>query len=54
MRYGVDFFGKPRYVEDTYRDDTLREISEITGGKFYYINEVEDVNAMIDEIFGSD
>ncbi len=54
VRFGKDFFGNPRFIEDTYRDDTLKEISRITGGKFFYINEVSNVNEMIDEIFGSD
>ena len=35
------------------RDETLKEISRITGGKFFYLNDVRDVNAMIDEIFNS-
>ncbi len=35
--YGTDFFGNTRYIEDTFDDASLKEIAELSGGKYYYL-----------------
>lgn len=35
VRYGVDFFGRPRYINQTFDDEALRKIAEVNGGVYY-------------------
>ena len=35
--YGTDIFGNNRYIEDTFDDASLKEIAELSGGKYYYL-----------------
>ena len=49
--FGKDFFGRPRYVENTLDETTLREIAEIGEGEFYRVSDnqaLEQVFALID------
>lgn len=50
--FGKDFFGRPRYVENTLDESTLREIANIGEGQFYRVSDnqaLEQVFAMIDQ-----
>ncbi len=50
--FGKDFFGRPRYVENTLDESTLREIAKIGEGQFYRVSDnqaLEQVFAVIDQ-----
>ena len=49
--FGKDFFGRPRYVENTLDETSLREIASIGEGEFYRVSDnqaLEQVFALID------
>jgi Ca-activated chloride channel family protein len=49
---GKDFFGRPRMVENTMDETTLREIAKIGGGEFYRVSDnkaLENVFTLIDK-----
>jgi Ca-activated chloride channel family protein len=51
--FGQDFFGNPRYVENTLDETTLREIAKIGQGNFYRVSNkkaLEQVFAEIDQL----
>jgi len=50
--FGKDFFGRPRYVENTLDETTLREIARIGEGEFYRVSDnraLENVFQLIDQ-----
>jgi len=50
--FGKDFFGQPKYIENTLDETTLRRIAEIGEGQFYRVSDnaaLEQVFATIDE-----
>jgi Ca-activated chloride channel homolog len=50
--YGKDFFGRPRFVENTLDETTLRKIAEIGKGRFYRVSNekaLEEVFHLIDQ-----
>jgi len=50
--FGKDFFGRPRYVENTLDETTLREIATIGEGEFYRVSDnqaLQDVFVLIDQ-----
>lgn len=50
--FGKDFFGRPRYVENTLDETTLREIASIGEGEFYRVSDNQallDVFKLIDQ-----
>ncbi len=50
--FGKDFFGRPRYVENTLDETTLREIASIGEGEFYRVSDnraLENVFQLIDQ-----
>ncbi|MFY0627245.1 MAG: VWA domain-containing protein [Reichenbachiella sp.] len=50
--FGKDFFGRPRYVENTLDETTLREIAKIGHGQFYRVSDnkaLENVFELIDK-----
>ncbi|MEO1255343.1 MAG: VWA domain-containing protein [Bacteroidota bacterium] len=48
--FGTDFFGRPRMVENTFDETTLREIAKIGNGKFYRVSDKEALIQVFDEI----
>ncbi|NQZ77221.1 MAG: VWA domain-containing protein [Ekhidna sp.] len=48
--FGTDFFGRPRMVENTFDETTLREIAKIGNGKFYRVSDKEALVQVFDEI----
>ncbi|MDH5610670.1 MAG: VWA domain-containing protein [Cyclobacteriaceae bacterium] len=48
--FGQDFFGRPRYVENTLDETNLREISKIGSGKFYRVSDRQALEAVFSEI----
>lgn len=51
--FGKDFFGRPRYVENTLDETNLREIAKIGNGNFYRVSNkraLEEVFAQIDSL----
>lgn len=48
--YGVDFFGKTKYVENNLDETTLREIAAIGGGKFYRASNNQALTQVFEEI----
>lgn len=48
--FGTDFFGNPRYVENTLDETTLRNIAEIGSGKFYRVSDKEALETVFSEI----
>lgn len=50
--FGKDFFGQPKYIENTLDETTLREIAKIGEGEFFRVSDnaaLEQVFALIDE-----
>ena len=48
--FKTDFFGNPRYVENTLDETNLREIAKIGKGKFYRVSDKEALEAVFGEI----
>ena len=48
--YGQDFFGRPRYVENTLDETTLREIAKIGNGNFYRVSNKQALEQVFSEI----
>ncbi|MEQ9404467.1 MAG: VWA domain-containing protein [Cyclobacteriaceae bacterium] len=48
--YGTDFFGRTRYVENTFDETTLKEIAEIGSGNYYRVSDKEALVQVFDEI----
>ncbi len=48
--YGTDFFGRTRYVENTFDETTLREIAKIGGGKYYRVSDKQALIQVFNEI----
>jgi Ca-activated chloride channel homolog len=48
--FGTDFFGRPRYVENTLDESTLREIARIGEGNFYRVSDNDALDNVFDEI----
>ncbi|MEQ9467102.1 MAG: VWA domain-containing protein [Ekhidna sp.] len=48
--FGTDFFGRPRMVENTFDETTLREIAQIGNGKFYRVSDKEALIQVFNEI----
>lgn len=48
--YGTDFFGRTRYVENTFDETTLKEIANIGSGKYYRVSDKQALVQVFDEI----
>ena len=48
--FGQDFFGRPRYVENTLNETNLREIAKIGNGKFYRVSDKAALKAVFNQI----
>lgn len=48
--FGNDFFGRPRYVENTLDESTLREIAKIGKGNFYRASDKQALEAVFSRI----
>lgn len=48
--YGTDFFGRTRYVENTFDETALKEIAGIGNGKYYRVSDREALVQVFDEI----
>ncbi|MEM9340509.1 MAG: VWA domain-containing protein [Bacteroidota bacterium] len=48
--YGTDFFGRTRYVENTFSETTLKEIAEIGGGNYYRVSDKQALIQVFKEI----
>ncbi|MEQ8583248.1 MAG: VWA domain-containing protein [Marinoscillum sp.] len=48
--FGTDFFGRPRYVENTLDETNLREIAKIGRGNFYRVSDKEALEQVFGEI----
>ncbi len=48
--FGTDFFGRPRFVENTLDETNLREIAKIGNGKFYRVSDKEALKQVFNEI----
>lgn len=48
--FGTDFFGRPRMIENTFDESTLREIARIGNGQFYRVSDQEALVQVFDEI----
>ncbi len=48
--YGTDFFGRTRYVENTFDETTLKEIAEIGKGNYYRVSDKQALIQVFDEI----
>lgn len=48
--FGQDFFGRPRYVENTLNETNLREIAKIGNGKFYRVSDKAALEAVFNQI----
>lgn len=48
--YGKDFFGRPRFVENTLNETTLREIAKIGEGNFYRVSNKSALEQVFSEI----
>ena len=48
--FGKDFFGRPRMIDNTFDETTLREIAKIGNGKFYRVSDNSALVQVFDEI----
>lgn len=48
--YGTDFFGRTRYVENTFDETTLKEIAQIGGGNYYRVSDKQALIQVFNEI----
>ena len=48
--FGQDFFGQPRYVENTLDETNLREIAKIGNGNFYRVSDKQALETVFAEI----
>lgn len=48
--FGQDFFGRPRYVENTLDETTLRQIAKIGEGNFYRVSNKQALQEVFSEI----
>lgn len=48
--YGTDFFGRTRYVENTFDETTLREIAKIGEGNYYRVSDKQALIQVFEEI----
>ena len=48
--FGKDYFGRPRYVENSLDEKNLRDIAKITDGKFYRASNKESLIKIFNEI----
>lgn len=48
--FGKDFFGRTQYLENTVDESTMREIANITGGRFYRATDSRALEQVFDEI----
>jgi Ca-activated chloride channel family protein len=48
--YGTDFFGRTRYVENTFDETTLKEIAKIGEGKYYRVSDKQALVQVFQEI----
>ncbi|MFT7019252.1 MAG: Ca-activated chloride channel family protein, partial [Cyclobacteriaceae bacterium] len=48
--FGVDFFGRTRYIENTLDETNLREIAKIGNGKFYRVSDKQALQNVFGEI----
>lgn len=48
--YGTDFFGRTRYVENTFDETTLKEIAKIGNGKYYRVSDKQALVQVFEEI----
>lgn len=48
--YGTDFFGRTRYVENTFDETALKEIAGIGGGNYYRVSDREALEQVFNEI----
>ncbi len=48
--FGKDFFGRPRMVENTMDETTLREIADIGSGEFFRVSDNEALNRVFELI----
>ena len=48
--FGKDYFGRPRYVENSLDEKNLRDIAKITDGKFYRASDNESLINIFNEI----
>lgn len=48
--FGTDFFGNPRYVENTLDETNLREIAKIGNGNFYRVSDKQALARVFNEI----
>ncbi len=48
--YGTDFFGRTRYVENTFDETTLREIAKIGNGNYYRVSDKQALVQVFKEI----
>jgi Ca-activated chloride channel family protein len=48
--FGTDFFGRPRMIENTFDESTLREIAKIGNGNFYRVSDQQALVQVFEEI----
>lgn len=49
--FGKDSFGRSNYVDNTFSEASFRLASEITGGKYYYFDDYESPEALMQIIY---
>ena len=48
--FGKDFYGQPEYVENTFSSVTLKQLAELTGGKYYHLGKEDSPEDLIRKI----
>jgi TonB family protein len=50
-QYGVDYFGRPQMVDNTFSDKDFKKISLATGGRYYWAKDSGSITSILKEIF---
>ncbi len=50
-QYGVDYFGRPQMVDNTFSDKDFKKIALATGGKYYWAKDAGSITSILKQIF---
>jgi Ca-activated chloride channel homolog len=51
VQYGVDYFGRPQMVDNTFSDKDFKKIALATGGRYYWAKDAGSITSILREIF---
>jgi Ca-activated chloride channel homolog len=51
VNYGKDYFGRPNIIEDTFSETSFKEMATITGGKYIWAKNEQEIVTALEKIF---